>query len=199
MTKQKNKVKEKENKQENQTTEEVTEAVDVEENEIETENEAAAQEVKESSDDKLKELEKKLNESEDRYKRLYAEFDNYQKRTAKEKDARYADAVIDTVEAFLQIEDNLERAMAAKVESEDAKKVLEGVALVQKQMKDTLTKLKVTEIKAVGEEFDPNLHNAVMHVDDDSVTDNTVVEEFLKGYIYNNDRVVRHSVVKVAN
>ena len=66
-------------------------------------------------------------------------------------------------------------------------------------MKDTLAKLKVTEIKAVGEEFDPNIHNAVMHVDDDSVTDNTVVEEFLKGYIYNNDRVVRHSMVKVAN
>lgn len=199
MTKQKNKDKEKEKKQENPAAEEALEKTSAEEQPAEETGEEADEKVKEFSDDKLSELEKKLSESEDRYKRLYAEFDNYQKRTAKEKDARYADAVIDTVEAFLQVEDNLERAMSAQAESEDAKKILEGVALVQKQMKDTLAKLKVTEIKAVGEEFDPNLHNAVMHVEDDSVTDNTVVEEFLKGYIYNNDRVVRHSMVKVAN
>ena len=199
MTKQKNKDKEKEKKQENPAAEEALEKTSAEEQPAEETGGEADEKVKESSDDKLSELEKKLSESEDRYKRLYAEFDNYQKRTAKEKDARYADAVIDTVEAFLQVEDNLERAMSAQAESEDAKKILEGVALVQKQMKDTLAKLKVTEIKAVGEEFDPNLHNAVMHVEDDSVTDNTVVEEFLKGYIYNNDRVVRHSMVKVAN
>lgn len=199
MTKQKNKDKEKEKKQENPAAEEALEKTSAEEQPAEETEEEADEKVKEASDGKLSELEKKLSESEDRYKRLYAEFDNYQKRTAKEKDARYADAVIDTVEAFLQVEDNLERAMSAQAESEDAKKILEGVALVQKQMKDTLAKLKVTEIKAVGEEFDPNLHNAVMHVEDDSVTDNTVVEEFLKGYIYNNDRVVRHSMVKVAN
>lgn len=141
----------------------------------------------------------KIAELEDKYKRLYAEFDNYQKRTQKEKDARYADAVIDTVGAFLEIADNLERAMAVEVASEEAKKVLDGVALVKKQMTDTLSKLNVTEIKAVGEEFDPNIHNAVMHIEDESVTDNTVVEEFLKGYIYKNERVVRHSMVKVAN
>ncbi len=199
MTKQKNKDKKKEKKQENPAAEEALEKTSAEEQPAEETEEEADEKVKEASDGKLSELEKKLSESEDRYKRLYAEFDNYQKRTAKEKDARYADAVIDTVEAFLQVEDNLERAMSAQAESEDAKKILEGVALVQKQMKDTLAKLKVTEIKAVGEEFDPNLHNAVMHVEDDSVTDNTVVEEFLKGYIYNNDRVVRHSMVKVAN
>lgn len=141
----------------------------------------------------------KIAELEDKYKRLYAEFDNYQKRTQKEKDARYADAVIDTVSAFLEIADNLERAIAVEVTSEEAQKVLDGVALVKKQMTDTLSKLNVTEIKAVGEEFDPNIHNAVMHVEDESVTDNTVVEEFLKGYIYKNERVVRHSMVKVAN
>ena len=141
----------------------------------------------------------KIAELEDKYKRLYAEFDNYQKRTQKEKDARYADAVIDTVGAFLEIADNLERAMAVEVTSDEAKKVLDGVALVKKQMTDTLSKLNVTEIKAVGEEFDPNIHNAVMHIEDESVTDNTVVEEFLKGYIYKNERVVRHSMVKVAN
>ena len=165
----------------------------------EEEQTEAAPEKKDDAEEKIKELEEKLSESDDKYKRLYAEFDNYQKRTAKEKDARYADAVIDTVEAFLQVADNLDRAIAVEVESEDAKKVLEGVALVKKQMSDTLSKLNVTEIKAVGEEFDPNLHNAVMHIEDEAVTENTVVEEFLKGYIYNNERVVRHSMVKVAN
>ncbi len=149
--------------------------------------------------DKIAELQANVAEWEDKYKRLYAEFDNYQKRTQKEKDARYADAVIDTVGAFLEVADNLDRAIAVEVSSEEAQKVLDGVALVKKQMTDTLSKLNVTEIKAVGEEFDPNLHNAVMHIEDESVTDNTVVEEFLKGYIYKDERVVRHSMVKVAN
>lgn len=148
---------------------------------------------------KIEKLENDVSEWEDKYKRLYAEFDNYQKRTQKEKDARYADAVIDTVGAFLEIADNLDRAVSIEVNSEESQKVLDGVALVKKQMTDTLSKLNVTEIKALGEEFDPNIHNAVMHVEDESVTDNTVVEEFLKGYIYKNERVVRHSMVKVAN
>ena len=149
--------------------------------------------------EKIDKLSEEVSQWEDKYKRLYAEFDNYQKRTAKEKDARYADAVIDTVAAFLEIADNLDRAVSIEVTTEEAQKVLEGVALVKKQMIDTLSKLNVTEIKAVGEEFDPNIHNAVMHIEDDGVTDNTVVEEFLKGYIYKNERVVRHSMVKVAN
>ena len=148
---------------------------------------------------KIDKLSEEVSQWEDKYKRLYAEFDNYQKRTLKEKDARYADAVIDTVAAFLEIADNLDRAVSIEVSTEEAQKVLEGVALVKKQMTDTLSKLNVTEIKAVGEEFDPNLHNAVMHIEDENVTDNTVVEEFLKGYIYKNERVVRHSMVKVAN
>ncbi len=148
---------------------------------------------------KIAELEAMVSEWEDKYKRLYAEFDNYQKRTAKEKDARYADAVIDTVSSFLEVSDNLDRAVAIEVSTDEAKKVLEGVALVKKQMTDTLSKLNVTEIKAVGEEFDPNIHNAVMHIEDENVTDNTIVEEFLKGYIYKEERVVRHSMVKVAN
>ena len=148
---------------------------------------------------KIDKLTEEVSEWEDKYKRLYAEFDNYQKRTAKEKDARYADAVIDTVAAFLEIADNLDRAVSIEVSTEEAQKVLDGVALVKKQMTDTLSKLNVTEIKAVGEEFDPNVHNAVMHIEDEGVTENTVVEEFLKGYIYKNERVVRHSMVKVAN
>lgn len=145
------------------------------------------------------ELEEKVKEWEDKYTRLFAEFDNFKKRSLKEKDARYADAVIDTVAAFLPVVDNLERALAVTAENDETKKVLEGVELVMKQVKETLSKLDVTEIPALGEEFNPNLHDAVMHIEDESMTENVVAEEFMKGYIYKNDRVVRHSMVKVAN
>lgn len=176
--------KEKEKKDENEILEEAVE---------QQEEESPAEEQPEED------LQEKIKEWEDKYMRLYAEFDNYQKRSTREKDARYADAVIDTVEAFLPVYDNLERALAVEVESEEAKKVLTGVELVAKQMKDALQALGVTQINALGEEFDPNLHNAVMHVEDENVTENTIVEEFMKGYIYNGERVVRHSMVKVAN
>lgn len=163
------------------------------------ENEASEADVKTDEKSELDKCNEKLKESEEKYLRLYAEFDNYKKRTQKEKDARYADAVIDTVAALLPVMDNLERALGVEVTSEDAKSLKDGVEMVKKQMNDALGALKVTEITAVGEEFDPNLHNAVMHIDDDAITENTVVEEFMKGYIYNNERVVRHSMVKVAN
>lgn len=171
-----------------------------EEKVVETE-EAPAAEVREEPEevDALAELTEKLKDSEDKYLRLYAEFENYKKRTQKEKDARYADAVIDAVAELLPVMDNLERALAVEVKSEDALALKDGVDMVKKQMSESLLKLKVTEIAAVGEEFDPNLHNAVMHIDDEAVTENTIVEEFMKGYIYNSERVVRYSMVKVAN
>ena len=155
--------------------------------------------TQEPEKDPMEEANEKLLEAEDKYLRLYAEFENYKKRTQKEKDARYADAVIDSVAEILPVLDNLDRALAVEVTSEDAKSFKEGVEMTKKQMVDSLTKLGVTEIAAVGEQFNPNLHNAVMHVDDETVGENTVVEEFMKGYIYNNDRVVRYSMVKVAN
>ena len=145
------------------------------------------------------ELEEKLKEANDKYMRLFAEFDNFKKRSQREKDARYADAVIDAVAALLPIGDNLERALKTEVTSEEAAKFKEGVEMVMKQFTDSLEKLGVTEIKAEGEQFDPNLHNAVMHIEDETVDDNTVVEELMKGYILNNERVVRYSMVKVAN
>jgi len=163
----------------------------------ETETKEAEEEVKEV--DELSKTKEQLKESEEKYLRLFAEFDNFKKRTAKEKDARYADALIDTAGEFLPVLDNLERAMDTEAVSDDAKAIKDGVEMIKKQMADVLTKLKITEIKAVGEEFDPNLHNAVMHEENETVTENTVVEEFIKGYIYDNDRVVRHSMVKVAN
>lgn len=155
------------------------------------------QETEEEKD--IAELQKQNEEWEDKYKRLAAEYDNYQKRTQREKDALYADAVIDTAAQILTIQDNLDRALAVEVSSEDAKKVLEGVQMVSKQLKDTLNKLQITEIDAVGQPFDPQYHNAVMHVEDDSVGENVIVEELMKGYIYKDNRVVRHSMVKVAN
>lgn len=164
--------------------------------------ETVAEETEEKSDgkeEKIAGLEEKIKEWEDKYMRLYAEYDNYQKRSKREKDARYADAVADVIGEILPVADNLDRALATEVESEDAKKVLEGVEMVKKQMSDIFTKLEVSEIAAVGEEFDPNVHNAVMHTEDESVAENTVVEEFMKGYKYKEDRVIRHSMVKVAN
>ena len=175
----------------------------IENEELETAEEAAEAEAAEEPEvEEVSETEKltaELNEQRDKYLRLMAEYDNYQKRTQREKAARYADAVIDTVAGILPIGDNLERALATEVTSEDAVKFKEGIEMVMKQFNDCLEKLGVTPIKAEGEQFDPNLHNAVMHVEDESIDDNTVVEEFMKGYIYNNDRVVRHSMVKVAN
>ena len=177
---------------EKKKTEDVEEVVEAtteasEEAEVETQ----AEEAKEAPD--------KAKEWEDKYLRLFAEIDNFKKRSAREKDARYADAVIDTAAAMLEVLDNLQRALTTEVESEDAKALYGGVALVEKQMKEVLKKLDVTEIPAVGEQFDPNVHNAVMHIEDESIDDNTVVEEFMKGYIYKDSRVVRHSMVKVAN
>lgn len=141
----------------------------------------------------------KVKEWEDKYMRLFAEFDNFKKRSEKEKGARYADAVIDTVSELLSVADNIDRALTTEVQSEDAKQLYDGVALVKKQFDDCLAHLEITEIKSVGEQFDPNVHNAIMHIEDESIDDNTIVEEFMKGYIYKGERVVRHPMVKVAN
>lgn len=167
--------------------------------EVEETTEEVAEETEQKETVESEDVSAKLKESEDKYLRLFAEFDNFKKRSQKEKLACYTDALVDAVAEFLPVMDNLERALAVEVTSEEAKAVKDGVEMVRKQMTDSLAKLKVTEIKALGEEFDPNFHNAVMHVEDEAVTENTVVEEFMKGYIYNNEKVVRHSMVKVAN
>ena len=162
----------------------------------ETEKTAEPKEAEKSNEEVLEE---KLKEQTDKYMRLYAEYDNYQKRSQREKDMRYGDAVIDTVGAILSIGDNLERALATEVQSEDGQKMKDGIEMVLKQFNETLSKLGVTPIKAEGEQFDPNLHNAVMHIEEETIDDNTVVEDLMKGYIYKDGRVVRHSMVKVAN
>lgn len=133
----------------------------------------------------------------DKLMRMAAEFDNYKKRTAREKDDFYKMAVCETVLPFLAVLDNLDRAVAAADESGESGSVLEGVKMIQKQFIDALTSIGVEAIDAVGNEFDPEKHNAVMTAESDE-KENTVLEEFQKGYIY-KDKVVRHSMVKVSN
>lgn len=168
-------------------------------NEAEDANQEETAPEEDDGEKQKEELEEKLKEQTDKYMRLYAEFDNFQKRSQREKDARYADAIIDAAAALLPIGDNLKRALQTEVESEDAVKLKEGVEMVMKQFEESIAKLGIKPITAKGEQFDPNLHNAVMHIEDETIDDNTVVEEFMKGYIYNDSRVVRHSMVKVAN
>lgn len=148
-----------------------------------------------------KELEKKdelIKEQNDKYLRLMAEFDNYRKRTEKEKSGMYAMGAKDVIEKILPVVDNFERGFSLVAEEDAEDPFTEGMQKIYKQLMTTLTDLGVTPIEAVGKEFDPNLHNAVMHVDDESVGENIVVQEFQKGYMY-KDSVVRHSMVQVAN
>lgn len=139
-------------------------------------------------------LQNEVDTLKDRLLRLNAEYDNYRKRTAKEKEGIYTDACEDVLKNILPVLDNLERASSVEGSAEDIKK---GVEMTLRQFKDSLEKLQVEEIP-VNEGFDPNLHNAVMHVEDDSFGKNEVVEVFQKGYRRNN-KVIRHSMVKVAN
>lgn len=139
--------------------------------------------------------EQQIEDLTDRLKRSMAEFDNFRKRTEKEKASMYIIGAREIVEKILPVVDNFERGLAQASEG-DA--FADGMKMIYKQLITTLDDLGVKPIEAVGQEFDPNLHNAVMHVEDESVGENTIVEELQKGYTY-KDFVVRHSMVKVAN
>ncbi len=130
--------------------------------------------------------------------RLAAEFDNYKKRTVKEKERIYSASIADAVACFLPVLDNVERALIASEKSDD-QCIREGIQLIQRQMHDILSNLGVEPIETVGKTFNPGLHEAVMHIEDDAYGENEIVEEFQKGYIYRDELVIRHSVVKVAN
>ncbi len=149
----------------------------------------------EKKEDKLKE---QLNELNDKVVRQMAEFDNYRKRTEKEKQAMFETGAKSVIEKLLPVVDNFERGLAALEEGAERTPFEEGVLMTYKQLMTELEKLEVKPLDAVGKEFDPNIHNAVMHVDDESLGENIVVEELQKGYTY-RDTVVRHSMVKVAN
>lgn len=134
----------------------------------------------------------------DQWRRSMAEFDNFRKRTEKEKAAMYGMGVKDVVEKILPVIDNFERGLATVTTEMEDDKFVQGIRAIYKQFMTTLEALEVRPIEAVGKPFDPDFHNAVMHVEDESLGDNVVAEEFQKGYLY-KDIVIRHSMVKVAN
>ena len=140
----------------------------------------------------------KIEELTDRLQRNMAEFDNYRKRTEKEKSAMFEIGARDIIEKILPVVDNFERGLAAVPEEDKGTPFAEGMEKIYKQLMKTLEDTGVKPIEAVGQPFDPNFHNAVMHVDDDSLGENIVAEELQKGYMY-RESVVRHSMVKVAN
>jgi len=140
----------------------------------------------------------KIEDLTDRVKRQMAEFENFRKRSEKEKSTMYEMGARDIIERMLPVIDNFERGLATVPEDEKGSPIAEGMEKIYKQFQKTLEEAGVKPIEAVGQEFDPNFHNAVMHVDDDSLGENIVAEELQKGYMY-RESVVRHSMVKVAN
>lgn len=140
----------------------------------------------------------KIEELTDRVKRQMAEFENFRKRTEKEKSTMYEMGARDIIEKMLPVVDNFERGLASIPEDAKATPFADGMEKIYKQLQKTLEDAGVKPIEAKGKEFDPNFHNAVMHVEDESLGENVVAEELLKGYMY-RDTVVRHSMVKVAN
>lgn len=139
-----------------------------------------------------------IEELTDRVQRQMAEFDNFRKRSEKEKSAMYEVGAKSVIEKILPTIDNFERGFAGLTEEQKEDAFVQGMEKVYRQMLTTLESIGVTPIEALGKEFDPNFHNAVMHVEDEEAGENIVVEEFQKGYLY-RDSVVRHSMVKVAN
>ena len=176
-----------------------TEETKAEEVKKEDASKASAKQKEKSTkqSDKAK-LQAKIDELNDKYLRTLAEYDNFKKRTQREKEAIYKDSVGDAVTTLLPVLDNFERAMASFDDESKNTEFYKGMEMIFNQTKEAFLKLGVSPIEAVGSEFNPELHNAVMHVDDEEAGENVIVEEFQKGYKI-GDRVVRHSMVKVAN
>ena len=182
--------------QETKINEEVTE--EVEKNEVKEEKIAKSEKSDKkkikSLEAELAEAKQKADEINEKYMRMLAEYDNFRKRSAKERETVYADAYTDAVTAILPVLDNLERAEGCT----DAEGLSKGLELTLKGFREVLEKMGIKEIEAMGKTFDPNLHNAVFHVDDDSFGESEIVEVLMKGYT-RGDKVIRYSMVKVAN
>lgn len=195
---------------ENRDPEEATAETAADAEEAEEAEQEPGQESSEASDDGEKKEKKffgkkkkdkkdeKIEELTDKLTRQMAEFDNFRKRTEKEKSQMYEVGAKDIIEKILPVVDNFERGLGAVTEEEKENAFVQGMEKVYKQLMTTLEGIEVKPIEAVGKEFDPNFHNAVMHVEDENLGENIVAEEFQKGYMY-RDSVVRHSMVKVAN
>ena len=191
-----------------ESQEEPQEEIQIEE-EQQSDAEQKSEEETDSKDDKSdkkksffgkkdNKLQDKVDELEDRVKRQMAEFENFRKRTDKEKTAMFETGAKSVIEKILPVVDNFERGLAGLSEEEKKQPFAEGMAMVYKQLMTELDKLEVKPIEAVGCEFDPNLHNAVMQVESDEYESGIIAQELQKGYTY-RDTVVRHSMVKVAN
>ena len=159
------------------------------------ETEIKKEEPKKDDSKKDSKLAKELEDLNDRYKRLFAEFENYKKRTQKESVNKYAEITGDVVSKVLPVLDNLEKAAEVKT---DDKNYQDGIKLVVKQFSEVLSKLGMSEIEAVGQRFDPSLHEAVSHIEDPDKGEQEIVQEYRKGYKI-GDKVIRHSMVIVAN
>lgn len=186
---------------EEETRAETGEESPEETSDAETQEEEKPEEKKrfgKKKDKKLSKLEEKLAELEDQRMRQLAEFENFRKRSEKEKSQMFEVGAKTVIEKMLPVIDNFERGLTAVPEEEKDTSFVQGVELVYKQLLTAFEELGVKPIEAVGQEFDPNLHNAVMMVDDDSLESGTVAEEMQKGYLY-KETVVRHSMVKVVN
>ena len=175
-------------------TETVEETVAAEESKKEKKKNKKIDAEIEKLKEELEAKEKEIAELNDKYLRLYAEYDNFRRRSAKEREAIYSDAKSDTLKNILPILDNMERATAFS----EADKILEGMNLILKSFNEIFTKMDVKEIEALGKTFDPNVHYAVMHIEDESYGESEVVEVLQKGYIC-GDKVIRYAMVKVAN
>jgi len=191
---------------ETEPAEEIVENAENDEND-ETENDEQFNKFNKELKEKQKEIKKLTAELDkksedydvlyDKYLRINAEYDNFRKRTAKEKEGIYSDSVIDVLKTILPVLDNIERAVQFS-ETSEPEKVSEGLKMIYSQFINSLEKLGVEEIKSEGEQFDPEIHNAVFHEEDESQPDNTVTEALQKGYI-RGDKVVRPAMVKVVN
>ena len=181
-----------------ETAEEVTEDTECEACEAGSEEDKKKGFFNKNKKDKKDPKDIQIEELSDKYRRTMAEFDNFRKRTEKEKAAMYEIGAKDIINKLLPVVDNFERGLASIPEADKGTPVADGMDKIYKQLTKMLEEAGVKEIEAEGQEFNPDFHNAVMHVDDDSLGENVVAEVLQKGYTY-KDSVVRHSMVKVAN
>ena len=201
--------KKEEKKQTAPAADEIKEEVKTEEPEIEAkeadgkkpeaekaeEKKAEEKKVKDKKEEKKPDLKAEMDALNDKYLRICAEYDNFRKRSQKEKDSLYGDVKAETLKKFLPVYDNLVRALAQSTEDEAYRR---GVEMIMNQFNVTMEKLGVTEIECLGKKFDPAFHNAVMHVEDEEKGENEIVEVFQKGFMM-GDKVIRFAMVKVAN
>ena len=187
-----------ESAEEAEETVETEEAADVEEAEAEAVETEEAPKKKRFFEKKKDKRDEQIEDLTDKLKRQMAEFDNYRKRTEREKAAMYEIGAKDVIEKILPVVDNFERGLQAVSEEQKSDPFVDGMDKIYKHMMTTLEGMGVKPIEAVGQEFNPDLHNAVMHVEDETLGENIVADEFQKGYMY-RDTVVRYSMVKVAN